>query len=192
MIQTQIPVFFVNGADVMVVELLNTTGKRMERLRKDKHLNQIDLANMVNVRQNYISAIENDNATPSAEVMAAIARALDTTLDFLMMLSDVAQTPADNAPTYIAPETAAAAKIIDDFPPKGRMACLNMLRSYKADYEHYLRRRNATHNMLESIEINYGKEARGTVEKFLRNEAQGFLGLGGGQKGWDLFDEPDE
>lgn len=68
--------------------LLDTTGKRVERLRKNKGMNQAALAALVGVRQNYISAIERDVASPSAEVVAQIARSLNTSTDFLLLLTD--------------------------------------------------------------------------------------------------------
>lgn len=86
--------------------ILDTTGKRIERLRKDRGMRQIDLAEAVEVRQNYISAIERDVASPSAEVIAQIALALDTTTDFLLLLTHdhrrplIAPTSASLEPAY--------------------------------------------------------------------------------------------
>lgn len=73
--------------------ILDTTGKRVERLRKDNGMNQAALAALVGVRQNYISAIERDVASPSAEVMAKIALVLGTTTDFLLLLTDSPARP---------------------------------------------------------------------------------------------------
>src|SRR5262245_55382995 len=96
----------------VMTELLNTTGKRVERLRKDRGWRQADLADVAKVRQNYISAIENDTATPSAETMTAIAKALDTTLDFLMILTNNPALPGDGEPTFLTEEAEKAAKVI--------------------------------------------------------------------------------
>lgn len=75
------------------MELLDTTGKRVERLRKDNGMSQAELAARVGVRQNYVSAIERGVASPSAEVMAQIARALGTSTDFLLLLTNVPARP---------------------------------------------------------------------------------------------------
>lgn len=82
--------------------LLDTTGKRVERLRKDSGMNQAALAGLVGVRQNYISAIERDVASPSAEVVAKIAQALGTSTDFLLLLTDIPVRPvlAGMEPAY--------------------------------------------------------------------------------------------
>lgn len=78
--------------------LLDTTGKRVERLRKDLGLSQAELAALAGVRQNYISAIERDTASPSAEVVARIARTLGASTDFLLLLTDIpAQREMDMA-----------------------------------------------------------------------------------------------
>lgn len=119
----------------LMTELLNTSGKRTERLRKDKGWNQEDLAKAVSVRQNYISAIENDKAAPSADVMAAIAKELDTTLDFLMLLTDKAEKPEDAKPTFISTEAEQAAHIIDLLLPEERQRCLGAVQAVQKEHE---------------------------------------------------------
>lgn len=93
--------FLIKG---FMTELLNTTGKRVERLRKDKHWTQKQLSAAADVRQSYISGIENDTASPSAEIMARVAKALGTSLDFLMMISDNPVVKEDSEPEFFSPE----------------------------------------------------------------------------------------
>ena len=58
-------------------------GQRVKALRKDHGLQQETLAGMVGTSPSQISLIENNKSQPSLKTAAAIARALDTSLDFL-------------------------------------------------------------------------------------------------------------
>lgn len=176
MIGGKIAVIFTNeyGGSVVSTELLNTTGKRVERLRKDKSWRQLDLAKAVNVRQNYISAIEKDLATPSAELMAAIAKQLETTLDFLMCLTDEPSPPKDNEPTFIHPEAEQVARIVDDISAQeGREAVLRSVTGIHAHYKAREAYEKEIKNLLSIIEAAQGFEYRQALERRL---AQRFSG----------------
>ena len=97
----------------LMTELLNTPGKRTERLRKDKGWRQSDLARAVSVRQNY----------------------LDTTIDFLMLLTDMAEKPEDAKPTFISTEADEAAHIIDLLLPAERQRCLEAVQAIQKEHE---------------------------------------------------------
>lgn len=149
------------GRSFVVGGLLNTPGKRVNRLREDLGLRQVDLAQTVGVRQNYISAIEVGTAMPNADIMAKIAKALGTTLDFIMMLSDD-PLPAKDAqqPTRLADEAEEAANIIDAMPPKWRTRVIEAVRRLNDDYAEHVQQNHTITLLLESIEKEKGKEAR--------------------------------
>lgn len=76
-----------------MLELLNTTGKRLRALRLERDVSQIELVRRlegvgVSIQNSYISRIEKEDLTPSAEVLVGIAQVLNTTTDFLLLLSD--------------------------------------------------------------------------------------------------------
>lgn len=167
MIGCAIEEIFTNKGYSMT-QLLDTTGKRVERLRKDRGMNQVELARAVNVRQNYISAIERDVATPSAEVMAGIARALETTLDFLMLLTDNAELPKDGEPTRISEEAEQAARLIDEMADtEARALALNAVTGIHSQYSERAQKERLVRDLLGLIEASNGIAYRRDIERRL-------------------------
>lgn len=74
---------------------IETTGSRVRWLRDRLGVTQAELARRLSVRQSYVSEIENNQATPSTQLMLALAEQLDTSVDFLLMRSDDPRMPAD-------------------------------------------------------------------------------------------------
>lgn len=148
--------------------LLNTPGKRIERLRKDREWTQADLAAAAHVRQNYISGIENGSAKPSAAIMARIAKALGVSLDFIMVLSDNPTVNGDEKPTYYSVEAEEAAHIIDGLPASWRGVVLDLVKDYDVAYKDVLRRAKEFDKLLREIEAAGGPMAREVLEKFIR------------------------
>jgi len=71
-------------------------GDRIRQLRKEAPMTLEGLAKKINSSKSYVWEIENkDVARPSAEKLALIANALDTTVDYLLQGSDV--TDAEDA-----------------------------------------------------------------------------------------------
>jgi transcriptional regulator with XRE-family HTH domain len=71
----------------------NTFGKRVRILREDMGLSQSDLAERVeasgvHLRQTYLSELERTGKTPTGEIVAGIAKALNTTTDYLLLMND--------------------------------------------------------------------------------------------------------
>lgn len=58
-------------------------------------MTQAELARKVNVRQSYVSDIEHNRASPSAQVISSIADVLDTSVDFLLLRSEDPLPPHD-------------------------------------------------------------------------------------------------
>ena len=61
-----------------------TFAERLKQLRKKRGLSQNELAEAIEVHFTQVSRYERGETKPNAEAMAKLARALDTTVDFLM------------------------------------------------------------------------------------------------------------
>ena len=61
-----------------------TIGKRIRLLRKQQHLSQLTLAEMVDKSPTYISLVENGQKGPSLEMLIDVANALKVTMDVLL------------------------------------------------------------------------------------------------------------
>ncbi len=61
-----------------------TIGKRIRLLRKQQHLSQMALAEMVDKSPTYISLVENGQKGPSLETLIDVANALKVTMDVLL------------------------------------------------------------------------------------------------------------
>ena len=61
-----------------------TLGKRIRLLRKQQHLSQMTLAEMVDKSPTYISLVENGQKGPSLETLIDVANALKGTMDILL------------------------------------------------------------------------------------------------------------
>ena len=62
---------------------MKTLGERISALSKEKHISQKDLAMMVGVTESALSRYVNNEREPKLEVLANLATALDTTVDYL-------------------------------------------------------------------------------------------------------------
>lgn len=58
-------------------------GERISTLRKDNHISQVQLANMLNVSRQAVSKWENDQSTPDTLKMIQLADILNTEVEFL-------------------------------------------------------------------------------------------------------------
>lgn len=65
-------------------------GIRMKKARLEKNLTQAELAEKLELSNNYISSIERGNAVPSLETFIRFCNALDVTAD--MLLTDTLYT----------------------------------------------------------------------------------------------------
>lgn len=82
------------------MDILNTTGKRVRLLRGDLDLTQEELTRQmeklgVKIGRSYISLLERSDSLPSGEVLAAMARVLHTTTDYLLLLTDDPLIPGE-------------------------------------------------------------------------------------------------
>ncbi|MFV0506790.1 MAG: helix-turn-helix domain-containing protein [Bacteroidales bacterium] len=63
---------------------MDTFGKRIATLRKERKMTQEDLAKMLNTSISVVGRYERDEMTPSIEVAKKIAGFLDTTVGYLL------------------------------------------------------------------------------------------------------------
>jgi transcriptional regulator with XRE-family HTH domain len=64
---------------------MESIGKRVGRLRRQRKLSQIELANRVGVRQSFISKLEaGEQTNPGAVALKGLAKALGCTTDYLV------------------------------------------------------------------------------------------------------------
>ncbi len=100
-------------------------GKNIAKLRKVKKLKSKELAEMVGIRQPYISAIENGKKIPSIEVLQNIAKSLGTTTSELLgevppRLSGDMKRLLDNSMSLKKEQVDALISIIREFSGKYR------------------------------------------------------------------------
>ena len=62
---------------------MKTVGERILELLKEKRITQKDLAMMVGITESALSRYINNEREPKLEVLANLATALDTTVDYL-------------------------------------------------------------------------------------------------------------
>ncbi len=115
----------------------DNTGKRVKAMREHRGLTQIELADAVSATgaalgNAYLSQIERQNKTPSVATIIALAKALDTSTDYLLMLTD--EPEMQNAPREmpgISEQAEEAARIIDGLQINAhRQYCLDMIRLF--------------------------------------------------------------
>ena len=63
-------------------------GERLQELRKDHGMSQMELAQKLHVSFHTISSYERDRSIPNDEIKLKIARLFDVSLDFLLGLID--------------------------------------------------------------------------------------------------------
>lgn len=63
---------------------MDTFGKKMSALRKEKKISQGELAKLINTSTSVIGRYERDEMTPSVEAAKKIAKILNTTVGYLL------------------------------------------------------------------------------------------------------------
>ena len=75
-------------------------GQRMRLKRKEMHLTQSKLAEILGISNNHVSSIENGREKPSIDLLYKICEAINTTPDFLLLgstrLNNVSQNIVDS------------------------------------------------------------------------------------------------
>lgn len=69
--------------------------ENIRKLRKVRHLSQVELANGLNVSKQCVSNWENDNILPSVEMLVKIAKFFGVTTDALLGLDNIKTISVD-------------------------------------------------------------------------------------------------
>jgi transcriptional regulator with XRE-family HTH domain len=77
----------------MVVDHQNALAWRIKQRRKQLGLSQEDLAERAGTDQTAVSRYELGKNEPGADILGALAKALDTTTDWLLGLTDIPDRP---------------------------------------------------------------------------------------------------
>lgn len=81
---------------------MSTFGKRLKKMRSRKKITMEELGKQIGVAKSTISGYESDLRQPTLESIQAISRALNTTADYLLGLSDSSAPSAErNAKTFL-------------------------------------------------------------------------------------------
>ena len=79
-------------------------GERIKDRRRKFGLSQEELAEAVGVNQGQISDYEQSKGNPTASSLVGLAKALDTSIDYLLGLTDDPTPPRDNDPSILKPK----------------------------------------------------------------------------------------
>lgn len=114
----------------------NYLGNRVKRLRMDRGLTIVYLADKIGVTPGFISQIENGQANPQLETLEAIAKVLNTSASYLLMeSSDVEDLLATISPDLLDilgdPNVQAVLRSLRDFQTNEIKFILNYVQFYK-------------------------------------------------------------
>ncbi len=65
-----------------------TFGDKLRKLRRDKKLSQVELAERVGMNANHLSRLERGVVLPSAEILRRLAQVLEASIDYLLSEDD--------------------------------------------------------------------------------------------------------
>lgn len=157
--------------------LLNTFGRRLKLLRMDRGLSQVDLRDElkkhgIDIGETYISELERTTKMPSLEVAAAMAKALNITLDYLGLLIDEPDRSYKKEPEkiYISPEADTVAQLVDGLSQENRAMVINLARALVSSSTNRQLREDEATSILESIERAHGRKVREDIEQIWRNK----------------------
>lgn len=157
----------------------DTFGKRLRVLRAERDLSQIALRDRmeklyeVSIGETYISELERSDKMPGLEVAAAMAKALDVSLDYLGLIINepLSWRREVAAPEpYYSEQADEIAGLVDDLTPAQRDLLLNVAKSMGAAPSQRQRERAEIRDILDSIERRFGRQVRREVEQVLRNK----------------------
>jgi len=114
-------------------KLLNTMGKRVRVLRDENGWSQTGMASMlesygVDVTPSHLSLVEKGKRNVSVDLLVALAKLLETTADYLLMLSDEPHPVSEPIRPDFSPVAKSVARAMDDLPSdEARQACSRLV-----------------------------------------------------------------
>ena len=126
--------------------MVKDIGNRIAELRRERGLNQDELAELATLSRISIARYETGKIEPGAKALGRIADALEVSTDVLLGRSD---EPPDFVPKNEAPQTEEARIIsggIDKLPKEQREQALAVMRAVFAQYADYFTERTEGHD----------------------------------------------
>jgi transcriptional regulator with XRE-family HTH domain len=110
---------------------MSDLGKRIQELRKQSKLSQIELANKINVSKSQMIRYENKGVQPPADILNKIAEILNTSVDYLINgnTDEKAQAMLKNA------ELLQRFKEIENLPEHEQSVLLEVISAYLRDFK---------------------------------------------------------
>lgn len=108
-------------------------GSRIKTLRKEKMMSQGDLAILCNTTSAAISRYENGKRIPRSDTVARIARALDTSVDYLLDAPHLAEGAEDNVRLASAMQIIGMAQKQMEITPKQALVLQEITREVFGD-----------------------------------------------------------
>lgn len=155
-------------------EMLRSFGRRFQLLRQDKDLSQTAIAAMlqgygISITPSHLSLVEKNKRNVSIDLLVALARLLETSTDYLLVLTDDPSPPdkSDVVP-YLSREADDMAQLMDSLPPETRRMLLSAAHAWVA----HERQRIADEwvSLLSAIERSVGRDKRREIEAALMRD----------------------
>jgi len=167
----------LNGATLLVMkqeDMLRSFGRRFQLLRQEKDLSQTAIAAMlkgygIDITPSHLSLVEKNKRNVSVDLLVALAQLLETSTDYLLVLTDD-PTPPDRAEVvpYISREADDMAQLMDSLPPETRRTLLAAAHVW---VQHERQRvSDELSSLLSAVERLCGREKRHEIEATLRRE----------------------
>ena len=155
----------------------NTMGKRIEALLVSSEMSQKELTDAMrrhgaSVTGSFVSQVVRGHKSMSVDNLVALVKALDTTLDYVVLGEGAPMLPASNGElVYYSPEADQIARIIDAMPPDARQYCLAFAKQF-AEYRQ--RARDAEQAaLMERVEELVGREQARRLDAALSADLTG-------------------
>ena len=117
-------------------------GERIKEIRKNRNLNQDQLAEMASLNRVTVAKYESGRIEPGAQALGRIADALEVSTDVLLGR----ETVPDQLPETQAPKTKESKLIsgaVDTMPQEDRERALNMMKAVYSEYFDRTEEKNA-------------------------------------------------
>lgn len=123
--------------DMAIDSFFDTMGKRVRILRDDRKMNQTEMANRMGqfgqkVDPSYLSQIERGDKMPSLPVFKAIVQVLESTADYLLLLTDDPEVPEAKETDTWSETTLSIMDIVDVLPDAKRQEILSVVQAMAA------------------------------------------------------------
>ena len=106
------------------------TGGKIRELRKERGLNQDQLAELASLNRVTVAKYESGRVEPGAQALSRIADALEVSTDVLLGRAEMPEEPVKTPHTV---ESQFISEVVDRLPPSEREKALNMFKAVYAE-----------------------------------------------------------